>query len=288
LPIEYRVSERPALWRAALRLFRSDPIEGAGMGAFAWRLPDLAREENRRLPMRDNPGSAYLQALAETGLIGFLLTVGFVVSLARQALAAPRRSVRGASEGASVGIVAFLLTLALGSHWFAPDGSRLFFLLASTVVVSESPERPTGTRIARAAVWLYGAAAVAGMLSTTRPEETFRYSPSIGFHAPERGPNGTRRWTRRCFALWIRPGDSLRLQLAHFTPESRPLDVEAAVHGRIVWHRSLAPGEVTHLILSGSSERPRAVVFRVSRAFVPRRWGLSEDRRELGLLSAEE
>ncbi|HTD53643.1 MAG TPA: O-antigen ligase family protein, partial [Thermoanaerobaculia bacterium] len=76
LPIEYRVSERPALWRAAMRLFRSHPIEGAGMGAFAWRLPDLVREENRRLPMRDNPGSAYVQALAETGVIGFLLTVG--------------------------------------------------------------------------------------------------------------------------------------------------------------------------------------------------------------------
>jgi hypothetical protein len=30
------------------------------------------------------------------------------------------------------------------------------------------------------------------------------------------------------------------------------------------------------------------VVFRLSRSFVPRRLRLSEDRRELGLLSAEE
>jgi O-antigen ligase len=288
LPFEYRVSERPALWRAAMRLFRSHPLEGAGMGAFAWRLPDLVKEENRRLPMRDNPGSAYIQALAETGLIGFLVTVGFVVSLARQALAALRRPAEGASAGASVGLVAFLLTLAIGSHWFAPDVSLLFFLLASTVVASGSPERPAAARVARGAVWLYGAAAVAGMLLTARPEETFRYRPRIGFYAPEPGPKGPVCWTRRFFALWLGPGQSQRLRLAHFAPESRPLDVEAAIDGRIVWHRSLAPGEATHLILSGSSQRPQAVVFRVSRAFVPRRWGLSEDRRELGLLSAEE
>ena len=258
------------------------------MGAFAWRLPDLVKEENRRLPMRDNPGSAYIQALAETGVIGFLVTVGFVVSLARQALAAPRRLAEGVSAGASVGLVAFLLTLALGSHWFAPDVSLLFFLLASTVVASGSPERPAGARVARGAVWLYGAAAVAGMLLTARPDGTFRYRPRIGFYAPEPGPKGPVCWTRRFFALWLGPGQSQRLRLAHFAPESRPLDVEAAIDGRIVWRRSLAPGEATHLILSGSSQRPQAVVFRVSRAFVPRRWGLSEDRRELGLLSAEE
>ena len=289
LPIAYRVSERPALWRAAIRLFQSHPVAGAGMGAFEWRLPDLMREENRRLPTRDNPGSAYIQALAETGVLGFLVTIGFVWSLASQLLGGSRtQSDRPAADAAGAGLVAFLITLALGSHWFAPDVSLLFFLIAATAVAPARSEERVLRSIRRAAVWLYAVAAVAGILGTVRPEETFRYSPRIGFHPAEAGPHGPLRWTRRSFALWLKPGERVLLQLAHFTPEAKPVDVVAAVSGTEVWRRSLVPGETAHLVLSGPHARAEAVVFRLSRSFVPRRLRLSEDRRELGLLSAEE
>ena len=43
--------------------------------SFSWQLPTLLSESARSLPLRDNPGSAYLQALAETGAIGFFLTL---------------------------------------------------------------------------------------------------------------------------------------------------------------------------------------------------------------------
>ncbi|HEY6147310.1 MAG TPA: O-antigen ligase family protein, partial [Thermoanaerobaculia bacterium] len=85
LPLEYRVSARPLLWRAAGRLFLRHPVEGAGVGAFAWSLPDLLREEGRSVPMRDNPGSGYVQAAAETGLVGALVTLAAVLALASQA-----------------------------------------------------------------------------------------------------------------------------------------------------------------------------------------------------------
>jgi O-antigen ligase len=290
LPLEYRVSARPVLWRAAARLALSRPVEGEGMGTFAWRFPDLMKEEKRRFPMRDNPGSAYLQALAETGVLGFLLTIGFVASLARQAAARWRGPASdGVAASAGVVLIAFLLAMVFGSHWFAPDVSLLFFLLASTVVGSDDAAPPRrGTVAGRAAVLVYGVAALAGMLGTVRPEETFRYSSRIGFHAPEPGSGNRLRWTRRRFALWLAPGESRRLHLAHFTPEPKPVDVEAALDGRIVWRQALAPGEAVHLLLAGSSQHPRAFVFRVSRAFVPRRLRLSDDRRELGLLSSED
>src|SRR5262249_37610556 len=66
LSIDYRVSQRPVLWRAAGSLFLSHPIEGEGIGSFSWRFPDLMREDSQRIAMRDNPGSAYIQALGET------------------------------------------------------------------------------------------------------------------------------------------------------------------------------------------------------------------------------
>ncbi len=296
LPIGYRVSERPLLWRAAGRLFLRHPVEGGGMGVFAWEFPDLMKEENRRFLMRDNPGSAYVQALAETGAAGFLLTAFFVVSLGALALRRAREK-DAVAAGSGVAAAAFLAALAVGSHWFAADVSLLFFLLAS-LVVGSAPERASGDPGAEAAApWLqrslvvvsllYAVAAGTAVLATARPEEAFRNSPRIGFHDEEVGPGGPFRWTRRKFALWVEPGQTRRILLAHFSPSPRPVDVGVTLEGRTVFRRALAAGESVMLRLNGSAARPRAFLFEVSRSFVPRRLGLSEDRRDLGLLSIE-
>ena len=188
-----------------------------------------------------------------------MLTAAFVFSLARGSLAQWRAG--AVSAGYGVGLVAFLLAMVFGSHWFAPDVSLLFFLLASASVADEPTPRRSPAA-ARAAVWLYCLAAAAGMLATLRAESTFRYSNRIGFHAPEPGTGTALRWTRRRFALWLAPGESRRLHLAHFTPEARSVDVEAFLGGQTVWRQTLSPGETTHLLLRGATDQPRAVVFR--------------------------
>ena len=65
------------------------------------------------------------------------------------------------------------------------------------------------------------------------------------------------------------------------------MDIEVTLEGRTVFRRALKAGESATLRLNGSTLRPRAFLFEVSRFFVPRRLGLSEDRREIGLLSIE-
>src|SRR5262249_10946332 len=115
LPAEYRASARPLLWESALRLFRRHPLEGAGLGAFSWQLPDLLAETGRSLPLRDNPGNAYLQALAETGVIGLVLTLALAIGLARFTFSG--------KDGTGAAATAFLIALAVGSHWLAPDVS---------------------------------------------------------------------------------------------------------------------------------------------------------------------
>ena len=287
LPIEYRVSARPLLWRAAGRLFLRHPVEGAGMGAFSWQFPDLMSEERRRFVMRDNPGSGYVQALAETGAAGFFLTALFALVAGRQALRRAREPDAGIG-GAGVATAAFLVALAVGSHWLATDVSLFFFLLAATVAGSSSATESRAARTSRlAAVAVYAAAAAVAILRTAGPAETFRHAPRIGFHAQETGPGGPFRWTRRRFALWLEPGQTRRFVLAHFSPSLRPVDLTATLEGQPVFRRSLRAGESVALRLHGSAERPRAVVFEVSRSFVPKRLGLSQDRRELGLLSIE-
>jgi len=65
------------------------------------------------------------------------------------------------------------------------------------------------------------------------------------------------------------------------------VEFDTTLDGRTVYRRTLKAGESVTLLLSGSPVRPRALLFRVSEAFVPKRLGLSEDRRELALLSIE-
>jgi O-antigen ligase len=292
LSVEERASSRSLLWTAAVRLFAKHPVEGAGLGAFSWQLPNLMAEQGRALPMRDNPGSAYLQALAETGAIGFVLTVLFAIFLLREALVALSRvaalSAAGArplAAGCGAAALGFLVALAFGSHWFAPDVALAFFLFAATVARPAPEPAPSAARLRRAAVLVYAAAAVVATLATLSTDDAFRYRRGMGFHGKEEGRGGPFYWTERRFAIRLLPGETLRLGLAHYTPEGRPVELIAEADGRTVFTKTLKPGQGLPLWLSATPDRARVVRFTLSRAFVPKYLGLSGDRRELGLMA---
>ncbi len=240
--------------------------------------------------MRDNPGSAYLQALAETGAIGFLLTLALAVLLAREAVGALARwREEPLAAGCGAGVLGFLAALSVGSHWFAPDAALLFFLLGACAAqpASETVDAPSpwGRRLRRAAVAVYAVAVAAAALATLSADEAFRYRPGMGFHGKETGEGGSFYWTQRRFAIRLPPGETMRLRLAHYTPEGRPVELSAEADGKTVLHRELEPGEGLALRLSAPPERARVVRFSLSRAFVPRHLGLSADRRELGMVA---
>ena len=288
VPIEYRVSARPALWESAARLFGRHPVEGAGLGAFAWQLPNLLAEQGRTLGATDNPGNAYLQALAETGAIGFALTALFALLLAREAWAALRDPADAAVRaGAGAAILGFLAALLTGSHWFAPDAALFFFLLAAAAAraPTTAPGAPWPARARGLALGVYAAAALWSALATMDAAEAFRYRREIGFHPEETGEGGPYRWTQRRFAIRLGPGATMHLTLAHFTPEGRSVTLTAEADGRAVFGRTLEPGQSVALRLEASPAAPRVFRFALSRAFVPRRLGTSADRRELGVLA---
>jgi O-antigen ligase len=287
LPVEYRASARPVLWASAARLFERHPIEGAGLGAFFWQLPNLLAEEGRSLGLRDNPGNAYLQALAETGAIGLLLTAAFAFVLAREGWAALRDPGAPALRaGGGAAVIAFLAVLLTGSHWFAPDAAFLFFLLAAVTARPRIADRSRWSGRARALlVAAYAAAAFWSALGTLGPEEAFRYRARIGFHEREIGQGGPFFWTRRRFAICLEPGQTGRILLAHFTPEGSKVELTVEADGPTAFTRALEPGEAAPLRLFAGPAGPRVFRFTLSRAFVPRRLGVSGDRRELGVVA---
>lgn len=75
-PENYAVVERMATWQAAAGMWQSSPTTGIGLGAFNDAYPTFS------LPGWDyTPGHAHnlvLNALAETGLVGLVLWIGFL------------------------------------------------------------------------------------------------------------------------------------------------------------------------------------------------------------------
>ena len=281
LSLEDRASSRPILWKSASVLYRESPSEGGGLGSFSWRLPDLAGADRRKLALRDNPGSAYLQALAETGVIGLLAMLAFFVALARGALSRRRET-----PGLSAAVLAFLLALLVGSHWLAPEVGLLFFLFAADVA---APRSGTGTggrgRIALLVlVALYAVFTLRAVVATADPAETFRYGNRVGFYGLETGDGGPFYWTRRRFALRVTREAPGRISLANYSPEGKPVEVTvAAGDGPVLYGRTLPSGGSARLALWAGG-RPRVFRFELSRSFVPKRLGLS-DRRELGVVA---
>jgi hypothetical protein len=194
---------------------------------------------------------------------------------------------RPLAAGCGAAVIGFFVALAAGSHWFAPDVALAFFLFAAFVARS-APDGVAAlwsSRLRRAAVVLYAVAACVPALSTLSPEEAFRYRQGMGFHGREEGPGGPFYWTERRFAIRLSPGETMRMNLAHYTPEGRTVELTAEADGKNVLRRTLVPGQGLALRLSAGPRGARVVRFSLSRAFVPRRLGLSADRRELGMVA---
>jgi hypothetical protein len=132
---------------------------------------------------------------------------------------------------------------------------------------------------------VYAVAACVPALSTLSPDEAFRYRQGMGFHGKEQGPGGPFYWTERRFAIRLSAGETMRMNLAHYTPEGRTVELTAEADGEKVLRRTLVPGQGLALRLSAGPKSARVVRFSLSRAFVPQRLGLSADRRELGMVA---
>lgn len=105
---------RSTVWAHMIARVAEAPMLGYGAGAAAWASFDVTQSNHWRHPHND-----YLRVLHDTGLIGLVLLVGLLVSLAGTALRVIRRSRRSMSNapieavaalGSLAGIGALMLT----------------------------------------------------------------------------------------------------------------------------------------------------------------------------------
>jgi hypothetical protein len=115
-------------WKEAWRVFESKPAGGKGAATFA-----VARLRVRRgASITNEPHNLALQALSETGIVGFLLGAGAVVS-ALVAIALALRRLRGEEHAAAVALAiavpVFLLHALVDIDWeFVAVSAPVFFV----------------------------------------------------------------------------------------------------------------------------------------------------------------
>jgi hypothetical protein len=158
------------IWKSALEENASEPLTGRGAGSFeGW----WAQNRDGQLGFVEDAHSIYLEALAELGLVGFALLVGFLawVFIAGGRLyhrASSRRRTQIAA--ALAGCAAFCLASAYDWLWQLAVLPIAFLLLASVLVSGGEHRRsdrlPLAARLGGVAVSIAAMVAIAIPLSS--------------------------------------------------------------------------------------------------------------------------
>jgi hypothetical protein len=161
-------NNRWAWWQEAWRVFEEKPVGGKGAATFS-----VARLRVRKGSVVTNePHNIALQALSETGIIGFLLGVGAVLA----ALVAVVRSVarlrgeeRAAAVALAIAIPAYLLHALADIDWDFVAVSAPVFFLGGLLIGMGGDVRPVGGRARPLLVAGVAASLLAGVYSLTAP-----------------------------------------------------------------------------------------------------------------------
>ena len=153
--------ERLDWWKEAWQSFEDKPLDGTGAGSFG--LSDRLRRAQFTRPVTE-PHNLGLQALGETGIVGFLLLVASVVFAAL----AVRRRLRGDDAALALALcaLAYLVHVLIDVGYdFVAVSAPFFFVLGVLLVDGKAaPAR-------REPVWAFGIVLLAGtaILSLAAP-----------------------------------------------------------------------------------------------------------------------
>lgn len=109
----WAAQERAAHWRAAIAMAESAPITGIGAGNYNDRYREETTVWRFRIP-RGHAHNAYLQALAQSGLLGGLAYLSIVGVVGWEMAKALKRQVDGVGRSLVIGVAA--VTVAVAVH----------------------------------------------------------------------------------------------------------------------------------------------------------------------------
>ncbi len=255
--ISSTLESRTIFTRLSLEAFKSAPLTGVGLGRFDEYVVPLSHSLNLGTGLwRDGATSAYLEILAELGIIGVLVFT--IVALALKRADDTDILFRGLG-------IAFLVILVLMPHTNFPEGVALAGLLLAQTVTA----RALNPRTAIAAV------------ITVSMIVPFWYAPVAiyGFYPWEQNDQGFIRWTAAESGGTLACVDSAELKLLNDSPQVQDVEVRASNGSQL---ESLQRGESLAVKLPCSNGTARYLV-NVSPGFTPSKFGFKGDERLLGV-----
>lgn len=187
-------------WQAGVSMYREYPGLGAGLGRYP-RL--MAGHGGGRI--HENTHNLYLQLAAEAGTVGLsalvLFSVAFVTTLAIRVKRVVDPASRTVALGATIGTVAFLLTMLTGHTLLVPSGQIVFAaFLALTLTITADSRKAAGSLPHRVAgiAGLFVIAFVAPAVGLTRgvAPPSGVWGHNLGLHQEERPESAPPyRWT---------------------------------------------------------------------------------------------
>lgn len=133
------------IWKNSLTMFEMNPVSGVGMGAFETAYPNYSRDNKGLSQNIDRAHNDYLQVLSDTGLIGGVIALTFILMV----LFVVGRSLRcrdpfraGLAIGGGAAIFSMMVHSVFDFNLQLPSTSLLFLvLLAVSANLADDTER---------------------------------------------------------------------------------------------------------------------------------------------------
>jgi O-antigen ligase len=148
--LEVTAGKRAAMRRGAWHIFLDHPLAGTGLGAFRIAYPPYETLYDAKVV--DHAHNDYLEALAETGVLGALCCAWFLGILFLKSFSRIRQSdfsFPGALQlSGVVACAGFLVHALVDFNFHIPSNLWLFFLMAhlATTEIQQSPSIPPTRR----------------------------------------------------------------------------------------------------------------------------------------------
>ena len=313
--LNLKLSYRPEVYLAALRMFALFPFAGLGQSEFYRQSANYELTQSVFLSVEQNGENAhnyFVQTLAETGLLGF---GAFVLLLAYPLI---RRSVRCSLIPGIVALCAIFGANLFGHSLLVRENLllaacfvALMYAAAPTAGAAtkdgQMPQAPSGHRQPSAALELLGkwfrrptiiifCAIIAGLLIAKELYQSFKTSPfnfDLQCHEARRvEPDG---WTsgRQMFEVPVGArGVILNIMNGHPDSAKRPLEGNLTLwYNRAILLKqdfkltSTGPQRLEIYLPNEAIATPDdyQIELRLQRCFVPRNFGVNNDGRRLGI-----
>jgi O-antigen ligase len=293
--------QRVELWKRAAGIIADYPITGSGIGTF-YRLSTFYQDSTETYfkNSTENTHNYLLQLAAELGIpacLIFLVILCLVFKIGFTQNAKQSAVDQHYNRGFLMGISAYLMTCLTGHPLLVSSQQFLFWFMISAVVVADGNEKYAGpgkenAKYAYGAIMLLAGLILAGYLFNHGKADAGFEKYDVGLYPEETSQGKSFRWTSKIGIIKEdHKGRFLEYDVSAmpFNIGSKGLNFKMLLNGDL-WEEVNFTQPGTKKIRSYvpyERNRPLEIKTVTSKTFMPVRYGINQDTRDLGVMMSD-